>query len=82
MIDLDRLINGARKGSCVSGMELKFRHEILGDQGWVSLGGVGYSCISGSLGCAMGYLGTFRAKTTGFDLHSEVMLPFSTWHWG
>ena len=43
-------------------MELRLRCKI-----------VGYSCISGSLSCALGCWRTSRAKTSGFDLHSEVM---------
>ena len=33
---------------------------------------VGYSCISGSLNCALGYVGTSRAKTSGVDLHARL----------
>ena len=35
------------------------------------VGYVGYSCISGSLNCALGYVGTSRAKTSGVDLHAR-----------
>ena len=40
---------------------------------WMSVGCVGYSCISGSLSYALGLVGTSRAKTSGVDLHSEVI---------
>ena len=43
-------------------------------------GGAGYSCISGSLTCALGCERTFRAKITGFDMNSDVMYSFSVWH--
>ena len=46
---------------------------LWGNLWWMSVGCVGYSCISGSLSCALGYVGTSLAMTTGFDLHPEVM---------
>ena len=53
-------------------MELRFRRKILGcSVGWMSVGYVGYSCISGSRNCALGYVGTSRAKTSGVDLHAR-----------
>ena len=45
------------------------------------VGFVGYSCISGLLSYALGCVGTSRAKTLGFELHSEVMYSFSVWYW-
>ena len=44
------------------------------------MGWVGYSCISGSLICALGCVGTSLAKTLGFVLHSEVMFFCSVQH--
>ena len=39
----------------------------------MSVGYVGYSCISGSLSCALGCVGTSRAKTSGVDLYAAVV---------
>ena len=44
---------------------------------WVLLRRVGYSCISSSLNCALRCVGTCWAKTSGVDLHSEVVQPWS-----
>ena len=46
----------------------------------MSVGCVGYSFISGSLSCALGSMGTSRAKVLGVDLHTEVMYFCSVWH--
>ena len=43
-------------------MELRFRLEITG-----------YSCALDSLSCVLGCVATSWAKTSVFDLHSEVM---------
>ena len=43
------------------------------------MGSVGYSCISVSLSCALGCVGTSREMTSDFDLHSEVMQFSSVW---
>ena len=42
----------------------------------MSVGCVGYSCLSGSLRC----VGTSQAKTSGVELHAEVMNFCSVWH--
>ena len=41
------------------------------DLRWMSVGYVGYTCISCSLNCALGCVGTPRAKTSGVDLHAR-----------
>ena len=41
----------------------------------------GFLCgISCSLSCSLGCVGTLRAKTTGFELLSELMNSCSVWH--
>ena len=52
------------------------------DLWWVSVGCVGYSWISGLLSCELECVGASRIKTSGFDLHAEVMYFCSVWHWG
>ena len=54
-------------------MELKFRRENLGESVVGFSGAAGKSCISGPPIYALGYVGNFWEKITGFDLHSEVM---------
>ena len=46
----------------------------------MDVGCVGYSCISGSLSCTLGCVGISRAKTSGVDLHAEVVYFCSVWH--
>ena len=55
----------------MSGMELRFRHENVGDLRWMPVGFVGYSCISGFIICVVGCMGAFRAKSSGVDLHAR-----------
>ena len=43
------------------------------DKWWISLSGAGYSCMSSPLSFAMGCVGTFQAKTKGFELHFDEM---------
>ena len=44
---------------------------LRGNLRWMSVGCVGFSCISGSLSCALGCVGTSRAKSSGVDLHAR-----------
>ena len=44
---------------------------LWGGLRWMSVGCLGYSCISGLLNCALGCVGTSRAKASGVDLHAR-----------
>ena len=46
----------------------------------MSVGCVGYCCILSSLSCTLICVGSSLAKTSGVDLHSEVMYFCSVWH--
>ena len=76
------MVKGWRQGYMIQGWKVHEVEDHVGVDGWsginfesmgVSVGCVGYSCISGSPSFALGCVGTYRAKTSGFDLYSEVM---------